>query len=237
MGKNITAQKRGKGGPTYRAPSFRNRTQSKIENKKSALIQDIFASQAHSAPLLKLKYEDGSIGHMPASEGHKVGNKISIGDEADLSLGNVLKLKNIPEGTFIYNIERTPGDGGKFARSSGQSAKILSNTAKRVIIIMPSKKKKEFHPECLATIGVVAGSGRPDKPFLKAGKKFHAMKARNKLYPKVSASAMNAVDHPFGNKRTSRKSKAKPAPANAPPGRKVGAIRPRRTGRKKGKQS
>ena len=82
-------------------------------------------------------------------------------------------------------------------------------------------------------IGVVAGGGRVEKPFLKAGKKFFAMKAKNKYWPKVSASAMNAVAHPFGNKRTLRKSKAKPAPKNAPPGRLVGAIRPRRTGRRK----
>ena len=67
---------------------------------------------------------------------------------------------------------------------------------------------------------------------MKAGKNYHIHKARNKLYPIVSGSAMNAVAHPFGNKRTSRKSNAKPAPRNAPPGRKVGHIRPKRTGRK-----
>ena len=59
------------------------------------------------------------------------------------------------------------------------------------------------------------------------------MKARNKLYPIVSGSAQNAVDHPFGNKRSSRNSKARPTPKNAPPGRKVGMIGARRTGRKK----
>ena len=59
------------------------------------------------------------------------------------------------------------------------------------------------------------------------------MKAKNRLYPKVSGGSMNAVDHPFGNKRSSRKSHARVAPKNAPPGRKVGMIRARRTGRKK----
>ena len=98
---------------------------------------------------------------------------------------------------------------------------------------LPSKKQKEFHPGCRASIGVVAGAGRKEKPFYKAGRKYHAMKAKNKYYPKTSAQSMNAVDHPFGNKRSSRKSKAKPAPRDAPPGRKVGMIRPRRTGRKK----
>ncbi|MBN1646376.1 50S ribosomal protein L2 [Candidatus Woesearchaeota archaeon] len=237
MGKNITAQKRGKGSPTYKAPSFRYRAEIGIANVESALIEDIVPSQAHSAPLAKLRCPDGSVHFIPASEGHKVGSTVDIGEKAELALGNTLYLKDIPEGTFVYNIEGIPGDGGKFVRSSGQAARILTNTATKIIVILPSKKKKVFNPKCLATVGVVAGSGRADKPFLKAGKKHHAMKARNKYYPSVSASAMNAVDHPYGNKRTSRKSKAKPAPKNAPPGRKVGAIRPRRTGRKTGKQS
>ena len=62
---------------------------------------------------------------------------------------------------------------------------------------------------------------------------FFKMKAKNHLYPRTASCAMNAVDHPFGNKRSSRKSKARVAPKNAPPGRKVGMIRARRTGRKK----
>ena len=61
----------------------------------------------------------------------------------------------------------------------------------------------------------------------------HMMRARNKLYPIISGGAQNAVDHPFGNKRSSRKAKARPAPRNAPPGRKVGLLRPRRTGKRK----
>ena len=62
------------------------------------------------------------------------------------------------------------------------------------------------------------------------------MKAKNKLWPKVSGGAQNAVDHPFGTSRSSRKSKARPCPRNAPPGRKVGALYAKRTGRKKRKK-
>jgi large subunit ribosomal protein L2 len=80
---------------------------------------------------------------------------------------------------------------------------------------------------------VVAGGGRTEKPFMRAGTRFFKMKAKNKLWPKIGGSAQNAVDHPFGNKRTSRKSKARPMSRNAPPGRKVGMIAARRTGRKK----
>ena len=63
------------------------------------------------------------------------------------------------------------------------------------------------------------------------------MKAKNKLWPKVSGGSMNAVDHPFGNKRSSRKSKAKPTSRNAPPGRKVGMVGAKQTGRRKGKRT
>jgi large subunit ribosomal protein L2 len=62
---------------------------------------------------------------------------------------------------------------------------------------------------------------------------YHKKRSTNKLYPRSSAASMNAVDHPYGNKRSSRKSKSRPTPRNAPPGRKVGLIAPRRTGRKK----
>ena len=102
-----------------------------------------------------------------------------------------------------------------------------------VVIVLPSKKQKIFHPECRATIGTIAGSGRKEKPFLKAGTKYHYMKARNKLYPKTSGIAMNAVDHPHGTSRSSKKGHPTIARKNAPPGAKVGKIRPRRTGYKR----
>ena len=98
---------------------------------------------------------------------------------------------------------------------------------------LPSSKTKDFNPDCRACIGIIAGSGRKEKPFLKAGTKHHAMKARNKLYPSVSGTSQNAVDHPFGGSSSSVKGRPTQAPRNAPPGRKVGKIAPTRTGRKK----
>ena len=168
-----------------------------------------------------------------APEGLRVGDELDFSENAKLAFGNVMKLRDIPEGVPIFNIEAVPKDGGKFLRSSGASARIISKTKSHIVVQFPSKKQKKFNSECRAMIGVVAGGGRLEKPILKAGNKYYKMKARNKYWPIVSASAMNAVAHPFGNKRTARKSKAKPAPKNAPPGRLVGAIRARRTGRKK----
>jgi len=234
MGKNLIQQARGKGGPSYRSPSFRFAGEARVPNKEVAgTIIDIVHCPGHSAPLARVKFSDHTEGLLIAAENAAVGNQITIGKNAELRSQNTLCLKNIPEGTEIFNIESQPGDGGKFVRAGGVTAKILSHTQEGVTIILPSKKQKTFHPECKATLGVIAGGGRVEKPILKAGTMHHKKRAKNKRYPMISGSAQSAVDHPFGNKRSSRKSKARPAPHNAPPGRNVGMIRPRRTGRKK----
>jgi large subunit ribosomal protein L2 len=97
---------------------------------------------------------------------------------------------------------------------------------------MPSKKEKKFNKNCRAIIGVVAGHGRLEKPILKAGKQFYIKKAKSKLWPRTSPIKMNAIDHPFGSGR-GKNPKSKIAKRNAPPGRRVGLIRPKRTGKKK----
>ncbi len=237
MGKRLIQQARGKGGPTYRAPSFRYKGEARyapISNDTyGGTILDILSCAGHSAPLAYVEYDNGDATLVMVAEQMKVGDDIQIGSEAEVTLGNVLPLDNIPEGTLIFNIESVPGDGGKFVRSSGTFARVLSHMKDGTIIQLPSKKKKTFHSNCRATIGVIAGGGRKDKPVLKAGNKFHAMKAKNKLWPKISGNAQNACDHPFGNSRSQRKSKARPVPKNAPPGRKVGMLRARHTGRNK----
>ncbi|MBT7903539.1 50S ribosomal protein L2 [Candidatus Woesearchaeota archaeon] len=239
MGKRLIQQARGKGGPRYRAPSFRYVGEARLPISHSdtiqGVIQDIVHCQGHSAPLLHVRMEDGREYVMIAAEGMKVGDIITAGQNAEPVTGNVIFLKDVPEGTSVFLIESVPGDGGKFIKASGTSGKIITKQSKEVIVQLPSKKRKSFHPKCRACIGVVGGGGRLEKPILKAGTKYYMMKARNKLWPKVSGSAQNAVDHPYGNKRTSRKSKAKPVSRNAPPGRKVGMVAARRTGRKKGK--
>ena len=103
----------------------------------------------------------------------------------------------------------------------------------KVSVLMPSKRQKLFNGNCRATIGRVAGGGRTEKPFVKAGNKMHAMRARGKLFPVTSAVAVNANEHPFGCGRGRHVGKPKNAPKHAPPGRKVGIQYSRRTGRKR----
>jgi len=238
MGKNLTQQARGKGGPSFTSPGFRYLGEAKLKHGVStADILDIVKDQGHLAPLLSVRYNDGTKGYIVAPEGVFVGQKLLIGAGAPLEIGNSLYLKDVPEGSTIFNIEGVPGDGGRFCRTTGSFGKVFAKTDKSIQILLPSKKLKEFHPDCRATVGIVAGAGRKEKPFLKAGTMWHYRHARKKRYPHMSGSAQNAVDHPFGNKRSSRKSKARPAPKNAPPGRNVGYIRPKRTGQSKSKVS
>ncbi len=229
MGKRIISQARGHGSLSYQA-----RKRAFIYKVKypthvgEAEIQNIIHSAAHSAPLLKVK-AGSEIFYNPAFNGAQVGQKISISSDT-IAVGNIVLLKKIPEGTEIYNIENNPGDGGKMIRTAGSRA-ILTKQLEhnKVLILMPNKKEISVSGDCRASLGIIAGDGRILKPFIKAGKKWYKMKARNKLWPRTSAVKMNAIDHPFGSGRGKR-IKPKIAKRNAPPGARVGHIRPRRTG-------
>jgi len=244
MAKRIVSQHRGKGGPRYLAPSHNfiaKPTHRAYDEKEKTsvthgIIKDLIKCPAHTAPIATVLYENREKIYMIAPQGIKVNQKITSGEKAPLVVGNTLPLKNIPEGTSIYNIEKNPGDLGKFVKTSGTTAKIKTKLKNKIVVIMPSKKRKEFNSECRATIGIIAGSGRKEKPFVKAGRRYYAMKARNKLYPITSAGAMNATDHPFGSGRggpTFGGKASSIAPKNAPPGRKVGMLRPKKTGKRK----
>lgn len=229
MGKRIIVQARGHGSGTYRVrrKAFRIRPKYPLDLSGEGTVIKMINSPGHTAPLAKVKYEKG-IFFMPAFKGMVEGQKISF-EKDGIVPGNILRLKDIPVQTLIYNIESRPGDGGIFIRSGGNSGMVTRITGTGVFVLMPSKKEKEFNLKCRATIGVIAGSGRLDKPILKAGKKYHMKKAKGKLWPRTSAVKMNVVDHPFGSGRGKR-IKSKTAKRNAPPGKKVGLLRPRRTG-------
>ena len=229
MGKRIIQQARGKGSHTYRVKkkAFRFKIGYLRNLEGEGTVIKLLNSAAHSYPLAKINSSTGSF-YIPAFKGMFEGQKIKFGGKE----GNIRQLKDIPIKTQIYNIESRPFDGGLFIRSGGSSASVNKVVGENVFVLMPSKKEKKFHPNCRATIGVIAGAGRLDKPFVKAGKKFHLKKSKSKLWPRTSAVKMNAIDHPFGSGR-GKNPKSKVAKRNAPPGRKVGLIRPKRTGKKK----
>ncbi|GBE20465.1 MAG TPA: 50S ribosomal protein L2 [Candidatus Pacearchaeota archaeon] len=232
MGKRIIQQRRGRGTHTYKvrrkAFKFKLQYPQKLEGEGSVI--KLFNSAAHTAPLAKIRYDKGTF-YIPAFKGMIEEQKIKFNGK-DIKPGDITKLKNIPIKTEIYNIESRPGDGGVFIKSAGNSAIMNRIVGEDIFVLMPSKKEKKFNQNCRVTIGVIAGAGRLDKPVMKAGKKYHIKKSKSKLWPRTSAVKMNVIDHPFGSGRA-KNVKSKIAKRNAPPGRKVGLIRPRRTGKKK----
>jgi large subunit ribosomal protein L2 len=232
MGKRIITQARGKGSHTYRVrkKAFRFKLQYPPRLSGEGSVIKLLDSAGHSAPLAKIKYADGSF-YMPAFQNMVETQKIKF-DTKEIKDGNIVKLKDVPMKTKICNIESRPGDGGVFIKTAGSYAEISRVVGENIFILMPSKKEKKLNKNCRAIIGVVAGAGRLNKPVVKAGKKYHIKKSKSKLWPRTSAVKMNAIDHPFGSGR-SKNPKSKIAKRNAPPGRKVGLLRPRRTGRRR----
>jgi len=240
MGRRIQGQRRGRGTGTFRAPSHRYKA--KLTHKKaedtdvvSGTVVGIEHDPARSAPIAAVEFEDeGDQRLVLVPEGVGVGDDLQVGISAEIAAGNTLPLAEIPEGIPVCNVERQPGDGGKFARSSGTSALLITHDREAAVVQLPSGEVKRLDPQCRATIGVVAGGGRTEKPIVKAGKKYHKMKARGTKWPRVRGVAMNAVDHPFGGGGRQHPGRPKSVSRNAPPGRKVGDISSRRTGRKRG---
>lgn len=232
MGKRLIHQRRGSGRPQYRTPSHRHTDdvrQPPMENGTGKVV-DLVHAPGRSSPLALVDF-DGDKDFVIAAEGMSVGQTISVGS-GRVAVGNVLTLSSIPEGTLVHNIEKIPGDGGIFVKAAGTSAQVISRGA-IVVLQMPSGEMKEFHPNCRASVGIVAGHGRSDKPFAKSGKRFHAYRSKAKAYFKVSGVSMNAVDHPHGGGSHKHVGKPSTKSRNAWPGQKVGRLAPKkRTGRK-----
>jgi large subunit ribosomal protein L2 len=231
MGKRIIQQARGHGSLSYRvrkqAYVYRIRYP---RTSGEATVSKLVNSPAHTSPLAKIML-NGEIFYTNAIKGLFEGQKIMVCQNRTES-GDIEQLKNIPFGKEVCLIESKPFNGPDMIRTSGSSGKVVKKEGNKIIIQMPSKKEVAFNEKSRATIGIVSGEGRLDKPIVKAGKAFYMKKTKNKLWPRTSAVKMNIVDHPFGSGRGKRK-KSKIAKRNAPPGARVGTLRPRRTGRLK----
>jgi len=231
MGKRIIQQRRGRGSHTYKvrkkAGIFNPRYPRNLEGEWK--VVNLLSSVGHSVPIAKIMNKEGKIFYNFACNLMYVGQKIKFGGNSN---GDISRIGDLKNGTEIFNVENRSFDGGKFVRSGGNFAVIMNKEKDVVRVLMPSKKEKKFNSNCRATVGRAAGAGRVEKPLLKAGKKFYVMKSKSKLWPRTSAVAMNAIDHPFGSGRGKRV-KSKIIKRYAAPGKKVGTLRPKRTGRKK----
>jgi len=240
LGRNIRAQRIGRGSPRFIASKHRRYEvgyPSILISSASllkAVVKDIVHDPARGAPVALLTY-NGSEFAVPAVEGLYVGQVVEMGEDAKPETGNIVPVGKLPEGSVVSTIERLPGDGGKLVRSSGGYAIVMAQVGDKTILRLPSKKDVEVPSKSLAIVGVVAGGGRVDKPFLKAGAKYYLMRARHRYWPKSRGVAMVPAVHPFGGGSHKRIGRPETVKRTAPPGRKVGLIAARRTGRKKRK--
>ncbi|MCL5008285.1 MAG: 50S ribosomal protein L2 [Candidatus Marsarchaeota archaeon] len=235
MGKRLKQQRRGKGSNAYRKPPNRFKADVMFTNRPGKYIGEVIEfidDPGHTAPLMRIRYDDYTENILIAPEGIKIGDKIQEGTGASLSLGSVLRLGDIPDGTPIYNIESKPGDGGKLTRAAGSYATVAVHSGNTVTVLLPSKHSMDFSNACRAEIGAVAGGGAKAKPIMKAGKNFYIKHAVNRTWPTNRGVKSNPVDHPFGGKQH-HKGASSMTSRNAPPGAKVGHIAARRVGRRK----
>ena len=140
-----------------------------------------------------LEYEDGEKRYQIYPHGLKVGDTIICAEKTEIKTGNRTKLKNIPVGAQVYNIEIEAGRGGKSVRGAGTSAKIVAQEGKYTHLIFPSSEIRKIFGDCYASIGQVSF---PEHRFVEIGKagKSRLMGKR----PQVRGSAMNPPDHPHG---------------------------------------
>ena len=139
-------------------------------------------------------YKDGDKRYIIHPKGLKVGDTVTAAEKGlDVLPGNAMKLKNIPVGTLVHNIELSPRHGAQLARSAGSYAQIMGREDKYVIIKLPSGEMRYVLGECMATIGTVGNEDWINVAIGKAGRNRH-----RGIRPQTRGSAMNPVDHPHG---------------------------------------
>lgn len=240
MGKRIRVQRRGRGGSAFKASTHKRiaavqyppLSKTEIENVIQGRIEQIVHEPGRGTPLTLIQLQNGQNFYTVAPEGVFQGQTVQIGSKASVDVGNIITLGNIPPGTMVCNIELQPGDGGKVCRSSGAYATTVAHTPLGTMIKFPSGKTTYLNDLCRAMIGVISGAGRVDKPFLKAGPRYHLMQAKGHKYQRPRGVAMIAAVHPYGSSHRGAR-KVTTVGRHAPPGQKVGLIAARSTGRKR----
>ena len=185
----ITTRSRGGGARRmYRVIDFKRRKEG-VPGRVVAIEYD----PNRSTRIALIYYVDGEKSYILAPIGLEVGSFITSGPESEIKPGNALKLRNIPTGTVVHNIELTPERGGQMARSAGSSAQVLSKEGEHVLIRLPSGEMRRVLLNCRATIGQLSNPDHKNESLGKAGRSRHLGRR-----PKVRGVAKNPVDHPHG---------------------------------------
>lgn len=185
----ITTRHRGGGHKRlYRIIDFK-RDKDGIPAKVAAIEYD----PNRTANIALLHYADGEKRYILAPVGLRPGQTVMSGEQAEISPGNAMKLKDMPIGTVIHNVELIPGKGGQLARSAGTSAQLVAREGRYAHVQLPSGEVRLIHVDCKATIGQIGNVEHENVVIGKAGRKRHLG-----WRPAVRGSAMNPVDHPHG---------------------------------------
>jgi len=185
----ITVRHRGGGAKRkYRIIDFK-RDKDGIPGRVAAIEYD----PNRTANIALINYADGEKRYILAPHNLKVGDIIESGENADIKIGNALKLRDIPVGTTVHNIELKPGKGGQLARSAGASAQLMGKEGNYAQLRLPSGEFRLVRLDCKATIGQVGNISHELVTIGKAGRSRHMGRR-----PAVRGSAMNPVDHPHG---------------------------------------
>jgi large subunit ribosomal protein L2 len=158
-----------------------------------ATVASIEYDPNRTAHIALLAYADGEKRYILSPEGLKVGDVISTSEEPPFNVGCCMRLKDMPLGSFVHNIELIPGRGGKLVRSAGLSAQLMARSTGYATVKMPSGEVRMINENCRATLGVLSNAERILRVEGKAG--------RNRwkgIRPTVRGTAMNPVDHPHG---------------------------------------
>eukprot|EP00818_Percolomonas_sp_WS_P004158 CAMPEP_0117448520 /NCGR_PEP_ID=MMETSP0759-20121206/7444_1 /TAXON_ID=63605 /ORGANISM="Percolomonas cosmopolitus, Strain WS" /LENGTH=256 /DNA_ID=CAMNT_0005240911 /DNA_START=101 /DNA_END=871 /DNA_ORIENTATION=+ len=248
MGKVIQMQRRGH-AHAYRSHSRAKRARPEHRtfdfSERQGFVKGVVRKLNHEAgrgvPIANVEFRHPTMykkvrKNMLAVEGLFSGQFIFAGAKAGLSIGNILPLGKMPEGTICCNVENKPGDKGKIARRSGESVVIIGHTDDgKTRVKLPSGAKKTLLNSCRATVGIIAGGGRIEKPLLKAGAAYYKSKAiGHKVWPRVRCVAKNPVEHPFGGGNHQHIGRSSTVARTAVAGRKVGLVAARRTGKLRG---
>ncbi|MDR1378502.1 MAG: 50S ribosomal protein L2 [Synergistaceae bacterium] len=173
---------------TYRIIDFR-RNKLGIPGKVATVEYD----PNRNARIALVNYVDGEKRYILLPKGLKVGDTIVAGPEADITPGNALKLKDIPVGTVVHNLELEPGRGGKLVRAAGTSAQLMAKEGKYAYLRMPSGELRLILQECMATVGQIGNEDHENISLGKAGKNRYLGRRST-----VRGMVMNPVDHPMG---------------------------------------
>jgi large subunit ribosomal protein L8e len=250
MGRVIRGQRKGPGGifkshVKHRIAPAKLRVNDYAERNGfvKGTVKDIVHEAGRGAPLAKVEFRDAykyrkNKELMIAVEGMYTGQFVYCGKKAELAVGNTSEVGSLPEGTIVCCLESKPGDRGTIARTSGDYCTIVTHDVNKgtTSVRLPSGLKKTILSKCRATVGIVAGGGRLDKPMLKAGRAFHKYRVKRNSWPRVRGVAMNPVEHPHGGGNHQHIGHASTCSQVAPAGKKVGLIGARRSGRIRGKK-